>query len=177
MRRKPVTRDEVRFGGRRILTLPADAVREDASGRLGPVPKLWAPLLRSLNRKQALAWPTHRKRLRAAGIVVPEKPPAPILCPRPYRSPLQCRRCGREFYRSGRVVVRYCSDSCAEAVTQQRKAAANAARVKAQSQARALARADRRCGHCGEPLSAQRSTQRYCSTRCRVAAHRQTGEP
>jgi hypothetical protein len=174
MRRKPVTRGEVRFGNQRILTLPADAVREDEWGHLAPVPKLWEPLLRSLNRKQARGWPTHRERLRAAGIVMPEKPPPPIDCPRPYRyGLLQCHRCGREFYRVGRVVVRYCSDSCAEAAAKQRKAAANAARVKAQSQARAAARADRRCGYCGEPLSALRSTQRYCSTRCRVAAHRQ----
>jgi hypothetical protein len=28
------------------------------------------------------------------------------------------------------------------------------------------------CAHCGEPFLPARSTGRYCSTRCRVAAHR-----
>jgi hypothetical protein len=29
------------------------------------------------------------------------------------------------------------------------------------------------CEHCGQPMDALRSTARYCSTRCRVAAYRQ----
>jgi hypothetical protein len=28
------------------------------------------------------------------------------------------------------------------------------------------------CAHCGDPFKPQRTTGRYCSTRCRVAAHR-----
>jgi hypothetical protein len=28
------------------------------------------------------------------------------------------------------------------------------------------------CGYCGEPIKATRSTRRFCSLRCRVAAHR-----
>jgi hypothetical protein len=28
------------------------------------------------------------------------------------------------------------------------------------------------CAHCGEPFKPERTTARYCSTRCRVAAHR-----
>jgi hypothetical protein len=32
--------------------------------------------------------------------------------------------------------------------------------------------AEIRCAHCGEPFRPQRSSARYCSVRCRVAAHR-----
>jgi hypothetical protein len=37
---------------------------------------------------------------------------------------------------------------------------------------RAKARADRTCPVCAGLVEARRSTRRYCSTRCRVAAHR-----
>jgi hypothetical protein len=30
----------------------------------------------------------------------------------------------------------------------------------------------RPCSHCGQPFTPERSTARYCSTRCRVAFHR-----
>jgi len=36
---------------------------------------------------------------------------------------------------------------------------------------RAEARAGRTCPVCGEPVAAQRSTRRFCSTPCRVKAH------
>jgi hypothetical protein len=38
--------------------------------------------------------------------------------------------------------------------------------------ARAAARSGRSCEGCGEPLKAARATKRFCSVRCRVAAHR-----
>jgi hypothetical protein len=38
--------------------------------------------------------------------------------------------------------------------------------------ARAAARSGRSCERCGEPIEAERSTRRFCSVRCRVAAHR-----
>jgi hypothetical protein len=33
------------------------------------------------------------------------------------------------------------------------------------------------CAHCGEPFTPARSDARYCSGRCRVAAHRAGGIP
>jgi hypothetical protein len=42
---------------------------------------------------------------------------------------------------------------------------------------RAAARAGRGCPVCGEPVHARRSTARYCSTRCRMQAHRDSGKP
>ncbi len=50
MRRRPVKRSEVRFDGKQITTLPADAVTEDSLGWLVPIEKLFTPLLRSLDR-------------------------------------------------------------------------------------------------------------------------------
>jgi hypothetical protein len=44
--------------------------------------------------------------------------------------------------------------------------------VKARSKARAVARANRKCETCGKAIKAKRSTMRFCSIRCRVAAHR-----
>src|SRR6516225_2647728 len=138
MRRKPVQRHEVRFDGERITTLPADSLRQGEFGR-EPIPKLWAPLLRSLKAKKP--WPhSHGKR--------------------------KCLRCGSLFYRVPGGQSRFCSDQCANAVR-------NEAFSKARSERRAQARADRECATCGEPLAAQRSTMRFCSVRCRVAAHRE----
>src|SRR5262249_21483229 len=52
-----------------------------------------------------------------------------------------------------------------------RQQAAHVAVVRRRSQARAAARANRKCEVCGQRLKAQRSTMRFCSARCRVAAH------
>ena len=49
----------------------------------------------------------------------------------------------------------------------------NAKLVKARSRARAAARAGRACATCGRRIKAKRASKRYCSTRCRVASHRQ----
>ena len=46
-------------------------------------------------------------------------------------------------------------------------------RVKAKAEARAAARANKVCLHCGEPIEAQRSTRQYCSEAHRVAAFRE----
>ena len=48
-------------------------------------------------------------------------------------------------------------------------------RRRAEDRARARARRTCACPGCREPLDAQRSTKRYCSTACRVKAHRAKG--
>ncbi len=149
MRRKPVTRSEIRLNGQRISTLPADAVRKDADGYIVPIAKLWAPLLRSLSEGH-----------------MPE---------RYYFLQLKlrtCQRCGHEFYGVS-LNGRYCSDTCAKASWREGRAVSIAAMVKARSEARAAARTDRRCARCNELITAQRSTGKFCSVRCRVAAHRE----
>jgi endogenous inhibitor of DNA gyrase (YacG/DUF329 family) len=86
--------------------------------------------------------------------------------PWPYsRGKAKCQHCGCQFYWVPNRRSRYCSDQCANAVR-------SAAFVKARSEARAAARANRKCETCGKPIKAQRSTMRFCSIRCRVAAHR-----
>jgi hypothetical protein len=171
MRIKPVRRDEVRFSGgyRGITTAPANSMRKDRHGGLEPVNvKLWAPLLRLLDQKERELW----KSWVPLGLASADSPPKPITAPRWQRAArCWCRRCGRAFYRErgpdcGEYI--YCSDKCVAAV----RSIAAAPVVKARSARRAAARANRKCKTCGKPIKAQRSTMRFCSVRCRVAAHR-----
>ena len=163
MRTKPIQRDEIRFDGLRITTVPINSVREGRRGDLNPIPKLWAPLLHSLDQAEKKLWEGWVQR----GLASADTPPKPIKAPHPDLSSgkLRCRYCGVKFYRTDRSAYTYCSDKCAGA-------AHSAAMVKARSQARAAARAGRKCETCGKPIKAQRSTMRFCSVRCRVAAHR-----
>jgi hypothetical protein len=178
MRRTPVMRSEVRFDGKEITTLPADAVTEDSLGWLVPIQKLFAPLLRSLDRSTSYEYEQaiqSRKDVPSqAGVGM--KPWEPIRCPWPYDrhgGPHACRRCGRGFYRSiaGRYLpTAFCSDACAEATREEVRAFHNAATKKARSEATAAARAGRRCAYCDKPLTAQRSTKKYCDAHCRFQA-------
>jgi hypothetical protein len=86
--------------------------------------------------------------------------------PWPYsRGKAKCQHCGCKFYQVPGSRSHYCSDQCAGA-------GRNAAFVKARSEARAQARAGRKCEACGKAIKAQRATMRFCSVRCRVASHR-----
>ncbi len=60
------------------------------------------------------------------------------------------------------------AESARRTAQSRRDAARNALRAAA----RAAARADRRCERCGKPFAPARSTGRFCSPACRVAAHR-----
>ncbi len=173
MRRNPVTRCEIRFNGRYISTLPVDAVRKEDFGRIVPILELWAPLLRELTqwrRGDDAQWA-----LFFNAIGPPRKPqtPEPVRLPDRYVWPeprlCSCRRCGREFYRLGGS-GRFCSDVCAETFWRANLAVRNTAIA----EARAAARAGRYCANpdCNKPLTAQRSTMKFCSERCRAAAHR-----
>jgi hypothetical protein len=175
MRCTPVRRDEIRFNGSRITTLPLDSLRADKWGRLDSIPRLWAPLVRSLNRAQKRDWDSRaavREAASGAGISG-FKPPRPIIIPQPYQAGLcTCQQCGAEFYRAWRGSRRYCSDNCAHEADRIHRAQHNADMVRERSEARAAARSGQTCIVCGEPLEAARSTKRTCSDRCRTAAHR-----
>jgi hypothetical protein len=142
-------------------------MRKNRDGDLEPIAKLWAPLLRELNlenRKLHEGW-------LSKGLS--EGAYEPISVPRPYRR-WYCRHCGQAFYnadkgsrRNGGVPL-YCSDKCTAEIRRESMAPI----VKARSKARAAARAGRKCETCGKAIKAQRSTMRFCSIRCRVAAHR-----
>lgn len=168
MRRKPITRDEIRiadnFGGGSVMTLPADSVRLHVDfPHIRAIPRLWAPLLKEMQQREddAIAW-TRRMH-----------PGMKIRARREYRTPnvwfeaveQSCSHCGAAFFNAGRYRSRFCSDRCLKSD----KAKANS---KTRSEARAADRADLRCRTCKEPLEAARSTARYCSVRCRVKAHR-----
>jgi hypothetical protein len=167
-RTKPVTRDEIRCGYR-IETMPANSMHKNRDGDLEPIADLWAPLLRSLDQERKQDWEGWVK----AGLDSADRPPEPITVPHPYYKRI-CRHCGRAFYKADKGprqnggVPLYCSDKCVAAV----HSAAMRPIVKARSQARAAARANRKCATCGKPIKAQRSTMRYCSVKCRVSAHR-----
>jgi hypothetical protein len=141
-RTKPVTRDEIRVGYN-VETLPASSVRKSADGGLEPIPKLWGPVLRELN----LAGQKLREEWASRGI--PTSPHRSIEVPPPltYWGKSFCRVCGRAFYKADKGyrqnggVALYCSDKCVAAA----HAAAMAPIVKARSEARAKARAGRRC--------------------------------
>jgi endogenous inhibitor of DNA gyrase (YacG/DUF329 family) len=171
MRRKPVRRDEVRFNGRTITTAPVDAVGAYEWGHpAGVILRLWAPMLRELNHAQRKEWESYaeaRKKFAGSGTGAPE----PITLPGSYEltmAPAPCRQCGRRFWRNHRSANgAFCSDHCAAFARRGKYAATR-------SKERAAARSSRRCENeaCGRPIEAERSTKRFCSVRCRVAAFR-----
>ena len=67
-----------------------------------------------------------------------------------------CGNCSRVMFTYGVGPRRYCCDNCRESATAKRR----------QDVAH-----DRTCQHCDQPFTG-RADARYCSTRCRVAAHR-----
>jgi len=168
MRRKAVTRAEIRFNGRHITTLPVDAVRKDDFGHIAPIRELWGPLLRALNErrksddKQAQAF-------QALGLPARPLKPVPIRLPirfvRPEPTLCACQQCDREFYRVYGSGL-YCSDRCAEISWRE------TAVVKARSEPRAAPPPERRCANssCNKPFAALRSTMKFCSMHCRIAA-------
>jgi endogenous inhibitor of DNA gyrase (YacG/DUF329 family) len=168
-RTKPVSRDEVRFhpyfGAPSIETMPANSMRKNRAGWLEPIAELWAPLLAELDRQGREDWQGYV----GLGLSTRDHPPEPATVGRPDGYTRSCYHCGRNFYRTQRAAQTiYCSDNCVAAA----HSAAMAPIVKARSVARAKARAGRKCETCGKPIEAQRSTMRFCSVRCRVAAHR-----
>jgi hypothetical protein len=172
-RTKPVTRDEIRCSWC-IETMPANSMCKNRDGDLEPIANLWTPLLRSLDRERRESWESYVKLV----LDNEDNPPKPITVPRPYRK-RTCRHCGRAFYnadkgwRQNGGVPLYCSNKCVDVV----HSAAMVPIVKERSQARAKARAGRKCAACGKPIKAKRSTKRFCSSDCRVAVHREKSTP
>lgn len=94
---------------------------------------------------------------------------------RHYRSPIDgdlgshvkknCPVCDQPFQARGPSMPRYCSKQCC-------KKAARRRQVEQRIEARAARDHYRVCARCGSSFEAQRATRQFCSTRCRVAAHR-----
>jgi hypothetical protein len=181
MRRKPVSRDEVRLDGSPsytcIVTLPFDSVRKRGN-KLEPIRKLWTPLLRQLTHAKKQWWASprgveHLQWIRKKGWSDADQL-EPVRCPQPiqYYFGSKCRHCSHRFCCTDRYRGDYCSDHCESLANAPRRAARIAAFIKARSEERADNRNDN-CDHCGKPIEAKRSTMRFCSVKCRVAAHRE----
>jgi hypothetical protein len=81
---------------------------------------------------------------------------------------IRCRRCNAPFI--GLPSTKICSDECR---AESRRDSVRKALVKrTQRRAEASNARTSACRHCGERLPARRSTKRFCSVGCRVAAHR-----
>ena len=81
---------------------------------------------------------------------------------------IRCRRCNAPFI--GLPSTKICSDECRAETKRDAVRLASAKRAKRRAEA-SNARTSA-CRHCGERLPARRSTKRFCSVGCRVAAHR-----
>ena len=75
-----------------------------------------------------------------------------------------CRICEHRWYTIDKTHRSYCSDECRRVQDARRNRTARA------REKRPLPIIE--CEHCGQPVDAERSTRRFCSSRCRVAAHR-----
>jgi hypothetical protein len=79
-----------------------------------------------------------------------------------------CPRCDGIF--AGTPGVHYCSPACQEEAAREQRRRSRARIGKRRAARRA--ELSSRCAHCQEPMPSCRSSKRYCSVRCRVAAHR-----
>jgi hypothetical protein len=167
MRTKPITRDEIRYDVRGIVALPINSVRKGKNG-LEPIKKLWAPLLRSLNEAEKKHWESMVEFRAAMGWE--SKGPTPIMVSRYGWAEYYCHHCTRAFYRLNDVGY-YCSNKCEDAV--RRVSAVKATKARSEQRAAERAKHNNKCNMCGKPITAKRSTMKFCSIRCRVAAHRE----
>jgi hypothetical protein len=84
----------------------------------------------------------------------------------------KCRACDKHFfYTFGHSRMRFCSDPCIAAGER----AVVTDYVQRRSDSRERGRRNK-CEQCGGPLESSRSSRRYCSGRCRTAAHRGGGK-
>jgi hypothetical protein len=184
-KRKPLTVDDVLTDDQfRILAAPCWAyAKPQSDGIRKPLAQLWKPLLAKLRRMAAQQFRTrmvdYNRRIAAGeptqiGAWKLEPPPKVKIKP-PYFDEwdrvLSCAECGADFYSKRKRHCPYpkcCSNACAVAVRRRWSKTASLKR----SAERAAERKGRTCDYCGEPLNAQRSTNKFCSAKCRVYAAR-----
>lgn len=76
----------------------------------------------------------------------------------------RCPACTK-YFRLGHWSRKYCGDACRKIGTKQRQAH--------EQESALLLLPDKACTYCGDFFPPIREWQEFCSTRCRVAAHRQ----
>jgi hypothetical protein len=153
MKQKVITREEVRVTRRgMIATLPKRACRAGKHKAYGytiylPIERLWLPLVRKLNVEMPAPWGSEA---------------------------LNCVMCGKKFFVawrkhfSGHYLHPVCSDGCAG----ERRNIARRRWRREHAEQRRKEISHQTCPHCGGAVHGNRNTKRYCSVRCRVAAHR-----
>ena len=113
MRKKPITRDQVRVHHYEVWTLPYGSFHgrhhRDRAKALRPIERLWKPLLDQLHRQEREWWnsgPATKPELwgefeSCVSVAYPSVPST-------------CRHCGRRFFHGYRRRSKWCSDLCAE---------------------------------------------------------------
>ena len=143
---KPLAREDVLAYGPSLRAAPLRAFRRDRSGNYRPRVAMWRLLRESRDGWLALD-PESITRFKTVG---------------------RCLHCGETFLRGYRVSARVCSNRCAR--ERERQRAREWAKANYQPRERTLHRT--KCEQCGETFKAVRADARFCSVRCRVAAHR-----
>jgi hypothetical protein len=177
MTRRPLTLDDVKINHEfQIVAAPVWAYR-----KCEPIARLWRSLLAKLQRNanarfkaEADEYKAYRARIEAGEateldrLVIRWSAPSKVKVRPPHVTweTHVCRECGMTFYGPARSLR--CSERC-EAVAERRRIKARIAKI---STERAVARQGRKCAYCGGSLNAQRSTSKYCSTKCRLYAAR-----
>jgi hypothetical protein len=195
-RNRPVQLDELRFDvrphGVDVLAAPLNSfvlrekeIRGFSSKKEAHVQVVAEPnkeLWRDATKALKALWLRERPRLVCNNQItkqlfpktpdVPEKPEIKIYSPQTIRDVKACANCDTQFYSPYPQIVRmkYCCEHCYDVGSG--RAAARNARNAARKEASAKARENRECAHCREIFTPKSGAARYCSTRCRVAAHR-----
>jgi hypothetical protein len=87
----------------------------------------------------------------------------------------RCAGCGVKVRLSIYAPCRYCRECAARRKAEANRRAQRRRRYwekRVRHKAAGLVEGTLACAHCGKRFRPQRSSARYCSTRCRVAAHR-----
>jgi hypothetical protein len=175
-----LTLDDVRFSSYkwRFTATPLWAYARDKWGSPEPIPTLWAGLLAELRALARAGHEAHiQRRLKLGrrvadgtasadeksvfGILGRWLPEVPVILAGHYFRTRQqcCYVCHELFFATW--PTRYCSRRCLRARWRRRR-----------QRSRTKVLEDLRCGRCGGLFTPTRSDARYCSLRCRVAAHR-----
>ena len=179
-RNRPVERDEVMINCGKIQTMPAGTYEPGEFHTWIAIPGLWGQFLEQMVEQA--------RRLQLLGWVSGPRPPDEWLRPFSLSSrEYQCQQCGAIYLalRRSRLRLRLCSNRCERLhdATRTRKwrerqrEQLDAIGEKptynvGRSERRRQARTDLSCVRCGAEMAAARSTRRFCSEACRVAAHR-----
>lgn len=194
LRNAPVQRAEVLVhpSDWRLLTMPLGTYTAEEDALVG-APGLWAAVLAEIAAEHAAA-ADRRRQFYEQALSNGWRPAQWMTEALPFNIEPRfsewwvreyvCEQCGARhlggtYYRGWSFRHRVCSNHCEaerraalKRQWQRDHPAPSALAHAARTEKRAAAREGRQCAQCGEPITAARSTRRFCSDRCRVKAHR-----